>query len=167
MISTCLQLLKHWFLSFPESDTHFASLYSLKSFSCMGTLRTDLYLMMYWGIGEGIGPKIKHLQLGFPLINTGWIDQPRRYGSLIRAHYYEANTELAHHRASLLLHGSSRAGTRLNPRRVLLSTDNNCSLFAGQLIYHKRWCPQGACSSHKDNVGQAPVSFKLIHSSSL
>lgn len=141
MISTCLQLLKHWFISFRESDDHFASLYSLKSFSCMGTLRTDLYLMMYWGIGWGIGPKIKHLQLGSPLINSGWIDQPRRYESLIRAHYYEVNIELAHH-CALLLHSSSRAGTPLTPRWVLLSTDNNCSLFAGQLIYHKRRCPK-------------------------
>lgn len=45
------------------------------------------------------------------------------------------------HQWALLLHSTSRASTA-HPWWVLLSMDNNCSLFAGQLIYHKRRCPK-------------------------
>lgn len=98
--------------------------------------------MMYWGIGKGIGQRSNNFMLAARRLQ--WLNWSScmlwelDMSSLLW--YVLQNLELAHP-CALLLHSTSRASTA-HPWWVLLSMDNNCSLFAGQLIYHKRRCPK-------------------------
>jgi len=71
-------------------------------------------------------------------------------------------------RHALLLQRAPAAALTLGV--LLLSMDNNCSLFAGQLIYHKRamaprclFQPQGQCEPSASRLQPHPFILIIIN----